>query len=200
MSTIAIPTYLRCESLVPPQLQRPTVSSRSRYTGASDIIDLMSGEWWEMTVGVAPGLFADGAKVEALINQLVGGVNFLSCHHLGRPAPTGTARGTPTLSAAMAKGANTAAITGATAGGAYEIGDMLGIGGYLFQVASQVTLNGSGAGTVTFVNRSRATLASGSAVVWDKPAISWQLKNMPMPQLARGIAGAVQLELREWVR
>lgn len=108
-------------------------------------------------------------QIEALVFYLAGGVNRVAVWHFGRPEPVGTARGTPTLSATANRGDTSLAITGATAGGTYRAGDVLGAGGYWHQLLSDVTLNGSGAGTVQLVLPVRATIASGSAVTWDRP-------------------------------
>lgn len=55
-------------------------------------------------------------------------------------------------------------------------GDMLGHNGeQLFQVYEDATANDAGAITVTTVNRAREAIASAQAIVWDKPAIPFQL-------------------------
>jgi hypothetical protein len=94
-------------------------------------------------------------------------------------------RGSPTLSAGVARGATALPITGGTAGGTLLAGDMLGCGGQLFMVAADITLNGSGAGSVSVVHRVRGTIASGSAVTWNKPTGEFQ-----MPSWMAGVAHA----------
>lgn len=60
----------------------------------------------------------------------------------------------------------------ATAWGGYPTllaGDLIGAGGQLFEVSEDKTLNDAGAGVVKINNRVRASIASGSAVTWDRP-------------------------------
>lgn len=111
--------------------------------------------------------------IESLLNRLTINDDWVTAWHFAREAPVGTMRGSPTLSATASRGNNTLAITGGTASGTLKRGDMLGAGGWLFQVAADITLNGSGAGTVSIVNRVRATIASGTALVWDKPTANF---------------------------
>lgn len=75
-------------------------------------------------------------------------------------------------------------MTGGTAGATFKPGDMLGIGGELFQVADLATFSGSPAvATVNTVNRVRSStgINSGTAVLWDKPTANWRLAS-PVPQ------------------
>lgn len=55
-------------------------------------------------------------------------------------------------------------------------GDMLGHNGeQLFQVYEDATASDAGAITVSTVNRARKAIASGQAIVWDKPGLPFQL-------------------------
>jgi hypothetical protein len=55
-------------------------------------------------------------------------------------------------------------------------GDMLGHNSeQLFQVYADATANDAGAITVTTANRARKAIASGQAIVWDKPNVPCQL-------------------------
>ena len=371
MSNLALPDWLQAQTLAPPMIQRATLASTGRYSGATDVADLMSGDTWTMSVGIPASKLRNSARVEAFINQLVGGVNLLQCHHLARPLPQGTLRGNPTVSSTVALGAsalpvagaasainlvlgpdfdfdsnadglcdnwtayntgNTGVITrtrdnttavgsgfsqtiacasmggattdragivqilaqsgsvgatitasahawgdvgqkvrvfvqlwsGGVAGqvvadstatltgswtrysatgvaaqafdqiyvyvwhqerpgggfgpatlhvdkvqlqygpltdyaGPIELwpGDMLGTGNNLWQVASYVQFNDAGAASVPLVNRVRATIASGTPVVWNKPAALWRLQGRPQPMLQPGSASALQLDLVE---
>lgn len=372
MSIITLPDWLRPQTMVAPTIQRAVLTSTGRYSQATDVADLMTGDTWAMSIGLASSRLADSGRVEALVNRLVGGVNQLQAHHFGRPVPMGTARGSITLSSAAAVGDSTLTITGATVAGnllrgpnfevdsnsdglanfwqAYAIGssgsatytvgtpfawgnaqvvvstslgaaasdrvgvsqagipvsayvnstvtssayitrlsgefkanlalvffdglgaqigvhvlgavtppvypasnrysvagtvpagsataqffvwaeqgpagaiamgvdaaklelgllgdvtnvppqwlegDMIGVGGKLFQVALPTALNDVGDGVVSLVNRVRAPIASGSAVTWNKPAINWRLLGAPRPLLNPGYADGLVLDLIE---
>ena len=79
-------------------------------------------------------------------------------------------------------------------------GDMLGVGGQLFQVADDVTLNDAGAGTVNVVNRVRSSIASGSAVTWLRPTAEFYLPS-PATRFAHqpGVLTPMAFDLEEFV-
>lgn len=122
--------------------------------------------------------YSQAALWKTMLLQLRGGINHLAAYDVAQPAPTGTMRGSPTVVTATA-GATTAAITGGTAGGTLKAGDWLqfgsGLSSQLVSLTSDVALNGSGAGTITFEPPLRATYAGGTAVVWDKPLAHYKL-------------------------
>lgn len=173
MADITWPAAIKVLNCVP-GVTKPGVQFRSPFTGGLQATGF-SGQRLTMSLTLRtvhrtaepklPGL------IESLLFYLAGGVNRVALYHFARPVPVGTARGTPTLSATVNRGDTVLPITGATASGTYEPGDMLGVGGYLFMVGgtSTFTLNGSGAGNVPIVNAVRATIASASAVTWNQP-------------------------------
>jgi hypothetical protein len=112
MSIIDLPDWLNPQTLSPPRLLRSTATSVGRYSSASDVADMMSGDTWAMSIGLAPTRLADSGRVEALVNQLAGGVNLLRCHHLGRPVPRGNLRGNLVLSATTVAGAKVLSVSG----------------------------------------------------------------------------------------
>ena len=76
--------------------------------------------------------------------------------------------------------------------------DMLGAGGQLFQVASDTLLNDAGAGSVPVVNRVRATIASGTAVVWNRPTVEFNCPaNQAGPVYSPGAIDSTGLDLVE---
>ena len=171
MTIITWPTALRPRACSL-GLRKSTQQFSSPFNGTPQVVDF-NAERWVLSVvfsvvsrRTTPVI--SGAE-ESFIFRLAGGVDWVSAWHFAREAPVGTARGTPTLSATANRGDASLAVTGATASGTYKAGDMLGAGAQLFMVRDDVTLNGSGAGTVNLVNRVRATIASASAVTWDKP-------------------------------
>lgn len=122
MSIITLPDWLRPQTMVPPTIQRAVLASTGRYSQATDVADLMSGDTWAMSIGLAPGRLADSGRVEALVNRLVGGVNQLQAHHFGRPVPRGTARGAMVLTADAVVGASSLSVSGATVAGNLLLG------------------------------------------------------------------------------
>lgn len=151
-------------------LRKAGLQFRSPFNGSTQSVDFVA-ERWVFSLTLRPRRLRDGSPGahEALMNYLAGGVERVRCWHFARPQPLGTARGTITLSAQATRGATSLQITGATASGTLKAGDLLGLGGQILMVKDDVTLNGSGAGTVAIVNRVRATNNIGASVTWDKP-------------------------------
>ena len=145
---------------------------RSQYTKSFAGIDYI-GEAFVMTGRISRARLEDGGAREAFLNRLRG-VHYISAWHFARPAPIGTQRGTPSLSANVAQGASVLPLQGLTNGNTFKAGDMLGVSTQLFQVADDVTISGTTA-NVNVVNRVRKALTSGNAVVWDKPVANWLL-------------------------
>lgn len=70
-------------------------------------------------------------------------------------------------------------VTAGTGGNAtLQPGDMLGDGAQLYQVADLCMADDNGAMTVPVVNRCRGTVASGTAVLWDRPTALFALPAM----------------------
>lgn len=148
-------------------LRKAGLVFRSPFNGTAQAIDFIA-ERWVFSLVLPPRLLADAGAVEALAFGLAGGIERVRCWHFARPAPRGTMRGAPALSAAAARGNTTLAIT-TTANATLKAGDMIGAGGQLFMVAADATASGGGAITVPLVNRVRAAIAGAAPVTWDKP-------------------------------
>lgn len=146
----------------------------SIFGGSEQAVDLLNDRW-VMNVSLPDSLHVAAAAREAFIASFRGQVNWVSLWHFVRARPRGTMRGTPVLVGAHAQGASALSITSGTAGSTLLAGDMLGVGGLLCMVQSDVTLDGSGAGSVPLVNRLRAGQSNGAAVTWDKPAALFRL-------------------------
>lgn len=147
-------------------LQRQTVGHRSQISANYQGVELGS-EFWKLTVNMAAQLQVDAGAVEAFFNQLVGGVQTVNAWHFKRPVPVGTMRGSPTLNASAAQFSKSIQINTT---GTLRAGDMFGVGGQLFQAAADALPVG-GVLTVPTVNRVRAAIPSGTAVVWYQPSI-----------------------------
>jgi hypothetical protein len=129
---------------------------------------------WKVAVNFDTLDQSEAGAYQAMLMQLNGARNTLELWNLGRPVPLGTMRGSPTLSATASPGATTLAITNVgQASTTLKAGDYLGIGtAYTQQVVmvlTDVTLDGSGAASVSISPAVRFTQASGSAVVWSQP-------------------------------
>lgn len=147
----------------------------SPFSKATQVIDFI-GERWVATITVPINSYSIAQTVEALLAQLRGMDGTVEIWHLARPAPSGTMRGTPTLSATAAQGAQSLSVTTSVAGVTVKAGDMLGVGTQLVMVGADATAAGT-ALTVPLASRLRASVASGSAVVWDKPRAKFRLSS-----------------------
>lgn len=180
-------------------LRKAGLQFASPFNGSRQAIDFIA-ERWVLSITLPPKRRRDAAPgvIESLLFRLAGGLNQARCWHFARPVPLGTMRGTPTLSATVNRGATSLAIT-TTAGATLKAGDMIGAGGQLFQVADDCTANGSGAISVPLVNRVRATIASGTSVVWDKPTSLFVSPSMLNSVAYRpAVLDGAAIDLEEW--
>jgi hypothetical protein len=198
MSIITLPTWFdvaECEMSLVPEVR----GFSGPFGGPTEVQDLL-GDRWRMRVTLPDGDFTWGGRTEALMNRLRGGVDWLRLYHLAKPAPRGTARGSMVLSGAVAQGASALTISGVAASSTLRAGDMLGHNSeQLFQVFEDATANVSGVITVNLANRARKAIASGQAIVWDKPSIPFQLTDTSGVPTAfiRGRARGQQVEFVE---
>jgi predicted RecA/RadA family phage recombinase len=156
----------------------PLTKSTRRYR--------LTGAPWRMILTYPPCRSRtdedDQATREAFFNYLGGQENLVALWHFKRPAPLGTMRGSPTLSATAVKGATSLSIT-TTAAATLKAGDMLQLGstGPLVQVREGAAADGAGALSVNIVPKLRAQVASGTAVVWDKPKANFLCLSAGVP-------------------
>lgn len=172
------------------------LASRSIYGGNTQVSDMLNDRWL-ISLSIPLRASADGAAVEAWINKMRGLVNTAELWHMARPVPRGTMRGSPTCGT-TAKGASSLTLT-TSAGATLEAGDMIGIGGRLYQVASYAQADGGGTMSVTIVNRTRAAITTGSAVTWDKPKVQFQMVGFNQVPYLPGYSGAVNLDFEEYI-
>lgn len=129
--------------------------------------------WWTVRIELDALNEFDADDLLVFAMSLKGQQNQLSLWNVARPAPLGTMRGSPVLSNAHTANESVLRITGGTANGTLRKGDMLGIGSgltqRLFMVQAAITLNGSGAGTVSVLPGLDNDFAISTPVVWDKP-------------------------------
>lgn len=196
MSLIAFPTGLRPVSMTL-VLQAAQRVNAAPFGGSEQAVDLLN-ERWALSMTLPARTQAEAAAVEAWLASMRGMVNTVALWHFVRPVPRGTMRGSPTLNGAHAAGAASIAITGGTANGTLLAGDLLGLGGLLLMVAADVTLNGSGAGTVSIANRLRVAQSNGAAITYNKPTAPFRLASTGVGiSYSPGLGEAVSLDLLE---
>lgn len=149
---------------------------------------------WMLTASLPRLMRADEAgQWRAMLLQLRGRTNHLSCWDPARPAPAGSARNAMSLGAAAAKGATSVNIAGGN--GTLLRGDWLqlgaiGLGTYqlVCVVADAVVPN-----AVQVEPPLRKAMAAGTAVTWDKPRALFKLAGGDLPEfLAGASAGQIQ--------
>lgn len=197
MTAITLPTGFRPDGVALTLLANQRVNT-APFGGSEQAVDLLNDRW-AMALTLPMRLQADAAAIEAFLASLRGMVNTAALWHFARPVPRGTMRGSPTLNGAHSAGAASIAITGGTADSTLLAGDMLGLGGLLLMVAADVTLNGSGAGTVSLANRLRAAQSHGAAVSWNKPTAPFRLQRQASVQYTGVVADQISLDFVEAV-
>lgn len=195
MASIPLPSILRVSS------QRPSLDINQRigaspFGGSEQVVDVLNDRW-RFSLSVPVMNFSDAAQVESYINSMRGQVNTSPMHHMARPQPRGTARGTMVLAANAAQGAASIQISGVSpANGTLLAGDMIGVSGLLLQVGADATA-AAGVITVTLNNRLRKALTSGAAVTWDKPSIECRLMSATTPEYGAALTTGVEFEYSE---
>ena len=165
----------------------------------------LPGSRWCVKATLAPHSLVNGAvargAAEALLASLRGGVNTLVLSHPYRPVPSGTLRGTPTLSATAAIGA-TSATFAATTGQTVLPGDIFSLGGQRIMAIAAATA-ASSAITITWEPALRVAVASGTALVWNSPTLrlginpSVSTRGFWVGYSGKGMAEGIDLDLCE---
>lgn len=195
MSTITLPTGF-IPDLFSLRLGVVQRSHASPFGGSEQVVDLLNDRWLiSMTLPLRS--IAEGAAIEAFVAAMRGMTNTVNLWHRVRQAPRGTMRGSPTTTSNPAAIGAASINIATTAGATLLAGDLIGISGLLLQVASDCTADGSGAITVPLVNRLRAAISTGTAVIWDKPSIPCRLMSTPSVQYVPGYAEGVALDFAE---
>jgi hypothetical protein len=142
------------------------VQHQSPFNGGLEAVEF-PGERWRanLTLPTWHARNAKAALAEAFFARLAGGVERVRLHHFMRPVPAGTLRGTPTLAAAAVRG-DLQLLLATT--GTLRAGDLFKVGNQVFQAFADCT-PAAGTLTVPLVQRVRAPLAFGAAVLWDRP-------------------------------
>lgn len=171
------------------------VQFRSPFNGAVESIGF-PGARWGISMTLPQSTAADGGLAESFFGRLAGGVERVRMGHLRRPIPAGTMRGTPTLNAAVSRGA--LSLTIATTG-TLLAGDLFKAGGQLF-MAAQDCVPAAGVLTVPLVQSVRTALASGTSVLWDRPTVEFIMPAMSNAASYRpGAMDGMAVELEEYI-
>ena len=195
MSLITLPSPFGVSSCVL-KLNVSQRLSASPFGGSEQAIDLLNDRWL-MSIQLPQNSYADSQAIEAFIGSMRGQINTVALPHFARPIPSGTARGTLTLSASAAQGASSIVVTGVSpTTGTLKAGDLLGVGSQLLMVASNCTA-AAGLITVPITNRLRAALSSGAAVTWNAPTAAFRLLDTSFVTYQRGVSSQVSMEFGE---
>lgn len=197
MSTISWPaTRLFMPQHFEIALRSNVLISTSPLTGATGTVEI-PGARWVMSMTLVQRKHERQAEREALLAMIAGQANRVALWHFAHPAPRGTMRGSPTLSATAAAGATTLSIM-TTALATLLAGDMVKVGSQLVQVVTDATADGAGAMSASIRPALRAQVASGSAVAWDMPTglflLTQQEVRVPYQP---GMGGEIALEFVE---
>ena len=185
MSVISFPTGLRVGGFSIGQA-RYDLSEMSDSTGSMSS-RLFRPPRWKLGLSSTDGLTVAQASIwEALVLQLRGGVNHLTVHDVGRPAPLGTMRGTMTLNGNHSAGAVSVSVTAGAgqasktllAGDCLQIGSGLGTS-QLVKIMAAATSNGSGVIALTVEPPLRIAFTTGAAITWDKPVAYYRQLSTP---------------------
>lgn len=178
-------------------IQKAGVSFRSPMAGSLESI-AFPGEFWRISITLPPGKLINGGAAEAFFARLAGGVDRVLVPYWMRMVPRGTMRGSPVLAIAAVRGALSLTLT--TIGGAnvtLRAGDMIGLGGQMFQVFSDCV----GTGTtlvVPLVNRVRGAIAAGSPVTWQTPTVQCLLPSSSSQRSYEpAVASVMPIDLEE---
>ncbi len=201
MTTIALPSTAAFQAAkFEAGYDANVFASQSPLDGSVQTVNL-PGDRFRARLTLPAATSTDRADVEGFFASLRPSQSFsanrLQCHHLARPAPRGTLRGSPTLQASAAQLATTISIQ-TTAAATLLRGDLISLGGQTVMVTADATANGSGVMSATISPALRAAVSSSSAITWDKPTFLWLIVGMPMWGYEPGyVSQSVTMELME---
>jgi hypothetical protein len=144
----------------------------------------MPGARWRVSFTLENLQEDDAAKLQAFMAKLRGRAGRFTLHNFARPAPRGTASGTPLVMGAGQTG-TTLAIDGMAAGATLLAGDYFGVNGEFKIVVADATANGSGEMSVTFEPPLRTSPADNAAVTLVAPTATFMLDDDAMRWITR---------------
>lgn len=167
MATYAWPSWIRLSG-AEFALQKAAAISVSPFNGSIEPYDYVAERWrFGLRMPPAATLGGDAYRRAAFFNRISGAIHrvVIGPYLWGQYVPAGTMRGSPTLAAAAVRGSDMLQVTGS---GSLKMGDWISAGPQLFQVADDCSSAG-GTIYIPLVNRVRANIAAGTAVVWNQP-------------------------------
>lgn len=174
---------------------KAAVQHRSPFNGGVEAVEF-PGERWAVSLAMPTwgARSPKAALAEAFFARLAGGTERVRLGHALRPVPLGSMRGAPVLAESVVRGALELKIT---TPGSLRAGDLFKVGGQLFQAFSDCT-SGGGLLTVPLVQRVRASLSAGAAVLWDHPTALFVLPALTAAAgYAPGMASPVAVDFEE---
>jgi hypothetical protein len=160
-----------------------TQVSTSPLSQSVQTVELPSARW-HVSFTMSNLTEADTAKLQSLYARLRGRAGRFYLHNFARPAPRGTASGTPLVMGASQTG-TTLVIDGLSVGATLLEGDFFGVNGELKMVVADATANGSGQMTVTFEPPLRASPSDNASVTLSAPKATFMLDSDDMRTLTR---------------
>lgn len=172
--------------------------SASPYTGAQKAISL--GQIWLVEATFHEPLLNDAHDLLGFLNELEGPVNPVLLFDWWRPTPRLLSAGSsawsdgtlwsdgkgwtngyaPTLSAAAARAARSVLVSGLPASTeCFKRGDLIGIGGYLYEIRAGVTADSTGAARLNIQPGLRIAAAVADMVTLYRPTVPMRLVSGP---------------------
>ena len=145
-------------------IQKAAIQSRSPMAGSVESIEF-PGQFWKCSLTLPERKIVPGSAAASFFERLAGGAECVLVPYWPRLVPLGSMRGSPVTVAIATRGD---LLLQVGTPGSLMAGDMIGCGGQLFRVFADCTSTGAVL-TVPLVNRVRATIATGSVVVWASP-------------------------------
>jgi hypothetical protein len=176
MATITYPTS---NLFIKPQafefgLKFNTLVHTSPLTGYVQTVGL-TGARWVASITYPSTNAANAASLDAFVVSLKGQQNRVTMHNLARPNVLGSGSGTPIVNGANQTGASVITSGWSANQVVLKAGDMIGVGGELKMVTSDVTSSGAGAATIFFQPEIRNSPTNSSPIILDKPTALFML-------------------------
>lgn len=176
-------------------LSDPALLNRSVFSGSVQTASDPFARWM-VVLQMNNRALNEQHQRAAWLGKLSGRSKRVKLWNHARPEPSGTLRGSPTLSVSAAQFADTITIAG-TNGQTLAEGDMIGLGAMLLTVVTGGTV-ASGTLAVTVAPRLRVAATAGAAIVWDKPKAQFVMTtDRAMVPWARGIGEPFSLAFEE---
>lgn len=153
--------------------RRYDMAGSSESTGSEQGRLLGPPRWSMQLVQPANLTLHDSGRWQAMVMKLRGKVNRLAAFDPVRIAPTGTLRGSPTLTSSLAIGATSLAISGTT--GTLLAGDLLQIGTGIGTSQLIMVVEDCTHAAVTFEPPARIAFSSATAITWSRPLCYFRL-------------------------